>query len=223
MDTDFGNVTRFSIAQNLTETKAEWLGAPKIYMDGSTLVLEANLTEAGFLYAMIDQGTAEIDLYKRREIQKMRDDTPKERTQSLEIDQEREHDLEQTRRRRLQYISMNDLIQPLDIANGDKSKRVKLERFSRADGDKNGTFNGSIDAYKGRIEFFKLKEHYVYRYWLIGTSNNPAIQYADLTQIESGFIKIVDPDGNGGSMWKIGLKEQGWVLLGVMVMLTAWR
>ena len=47
-------------------------------MNGSTLVLEANFTEAGFLYAMIDQGTAEIDLYKRQEV--MKDVRPKERT-----------------------------------------------------------------------------------------------------------------------------------------------
>jgi hypothetical protein len=65
LDTDFGNVTRYSKATNLTETVADWIGIPKVYMEGTTLKIVGKFKEKGYLYAIIDEGTAEIDLNKR--------------------------------------------------------------------------------------------------------------------------------------------------------------
>ena len=64
------------------------------------------------------------------------------------------------------------------------SKRVKLSKVE--DETSNETY------YTATIEYFQLKPYYVYRWWAIGTSNNPAIQYADLTKIEEGYAKLND-------------------------------
>ncbi len=145
-------------------------------MEGTTLKIVGNFEEKGYLYAIIDEGTAEIDLNRRAEEMNAR--TPVEKTQSLEIDEERQQELDLTRRV-LQYIyDTEELVQPLNIANGEMAKRTILQKSKKG------------SHYTATIEFFQLKPYYVYRWWAIGTSNNPAIQYADLTSIEEGFIKI---------------------------------
>ena len=59
-------ILHFSKAENLTETKAVWLSAPEVKINGTTLQITGSFKEPGYFYVLIDSGTAVIDLEERK-------------------------------------------------------------------------------------------------------------------------------------------------------------